>query len=106
MMAPPILQIIWKSESSKYLALDKEFTNPRFECFNGCGFLFTNMEDVTPKVQGVDPQRCFMYRARVGLWYQHTSSFSSNFYLVSNPDCIQGNRAGNFLRPLFIKVLC
>lgn len=73
-VAPLILQIIWKSESSKYLPLDKEFTIPRFECFNGRGFLFTNMEDVTPKVQGVDPKCCFMYRARVGLWYQHTSS--------------------------------
>ncbi len=37
-VAPPILQIIWKSESSKYLPLDKEFTNPRFECFNARGF--------------------------------------------------------------------
>lgn len=46
-VAPPILQIIWKSESSKYLTLDKEFTNPRFECFSGRGFLFTNMEKMS-----------------------------------------------------------
>jgi hypothetical protein len=37
-VAPPILQIIWNSESSKYLALDKEFTNPRFECSMVVGF--------------------------------------------------------------------